>query len=230
MFVSTIAIGKIRKQEIVNFWREYIVKMQGNINLQDVPLSNSENYLRIWTGNPVIEVWSEGRNQKGMLTHWVREVVPGKEENTNRYYLVKDKLDSAKCSEIRRIARKYSMYKMPSQEFIPGWQSGFDGMEYLIEIKNLDTYELKTYWTPIAQHGVSEAEVVQSFIEEILRAVEAENRMKYFQSSIPFALWTNDGASATGRITTYNEYLRMKLERNRYRKQKAKELQETNIE
>ena len=220
VFTSINTFGQVNKQDGNSFWREYIVEIMPKINLEDVTLSSKENHLRIWTGNPIIEVWKVGNNAKGQITYWVKEVVPSKEEDTNRYYSTKDYLDSNQCNKIMNIASKYSIYTLPSDDGISNWMHGLDGITYFIETKQNNTYRLKTYWTPTAQDGVKEAEVVQSFIDDVLQAVDAENRMNYFQIGNPFYSWTNNGASVISRILPYDRYWKMKRERNRYRKQK----------
>lgn len=194
--------------------------MREKIDVESILASDKSDFFRLWLNGVVVEVWYDKTQLDGRLIHWVEEYVPYGEEATNRYFVIKDDLDTQTCANILSAVNKYEIRKMASSQHINGWEDGLDGVEYIIEDKMDGVYRFKNYWTPSVQKDVREADVLASFIEELMLVINEKERSKYFHISIPFHSWVNGGSTVTSRITTYGEATRMKQERNRYRKLK----------
>lgn len=205
------------------YWRKYIVGMQKKIGLQDGNNVKEKDYFRIWVGGVVVEVWRGDSITIGQLTHWVEEYVPYGEEETGRYFVIKEDLDSVASVEIYSIISKCNLRQMPSSQFVANWKNGLDGIEYIVEDKLEGSYKLKNYWTPSAQKGVYEADVLENFTKELFVIINETERRKYFEMSIPFQSWMSGTITITSRIMTYSQAARMKLERKRYRRLKQQQ-------
>lgn len=206
------------------FWYDHINNRREKINADNIEKSDKDDFFRFWLNETVVEVWCDKNKLGGRLIHWVEEYVPREEEATDRYFVIKDDLDSLACASILSIMNKYKIRQIPSSQYINGWKNGFDGTEYIIEEKTKGEYKFKNYWTPSVQKDVHEADILEKFIDEMMLVINEKERSNYFHMAIPFQSWMNDGATITSRIMTYSDIMRMKQERNRYRKQKKLQL------
>ncbi|RSK43606.1 hypothetical protein [Hymenobacter perfusus] len=226
----TVLSKNVMSQSLVSndsidvFWYEYMNSRREKIQAEDIVTSYKEDFFRLWLNEVVVEVWCDKNKLGGRLIHWVEEYVPYEEEATDRYFVIKDDLDSLACASILSVMNKYEIRQMPSSQYIKNWKNGLDGIEYIIEDKVNWKYKFKNYWTPSAQKDVHEAEVLEEFIDELVLVINEKERSNYFHMSIPFKSWMNGGATITSKIMTYGDIMRMKQERNRYRKQKKLQL------
>ncbi|MFV0470190.1 MAG: hypothetical protein ACK5MK_14860 [Dysgonomonas sp.] len=80
---------------------------------------------------------------------------------------------------------------------INGWQQGADGITYLIEYADKDSYSLKKYWTPYAQDSIKEALIVENFMTDISTLLDNKGNYERFKDSIPKknGCYTNGGMS-----------------------------------
>jgi hypothetical protein len=90
---------------------------------------------------------------------------------------------------------------IPSDKFIKNWEQGFDGTEYIIEIKQGNNYSFKHYWTPDAQKNCNEAIIIQNFINEMYKIIDYKYFSSIFYSEIPFDCVTN-GSSVVVQVRT----------------------------
>ncbi|GAA4382823.1 hypothetical protein GCM10023186_23480 [Hymenobacter koreensis] len=223
MVSSTVSAQKIINVEIEkdrkeNFWRSYVLDLEKKIQLRDVAVSPAPFCLRLWLSGQVVDIWQEKDGLRGSLVNWVKEVVPYGEDETNRYFIIKEELDASICEKIHQAYVERQLETLPSEERIAGWKGGFDGVIYILETSRANKYYLKSYWTPKAQGSLEEAAVVQSFVNDVAQVLALPARRHYFSNSIPFASWSNDGSFVTSRINTSAEYFRLKQERNRFRR------------
>ena len=209
---------KVEQGRNENFWRNHVLVLEKEVQLRDVATAAQPFYLRFWMDGTVLDVWQEKKSLQGSLTNWVREQVPTGEEETGRYFVVRETLDSALCQKLYLSYQNRQLEALPSEERIVDWQQGFDGIIYLLETVNNDTYWLKSYWTPTAQGGLKEAAQVQGFVGDVVQVLDLRKRQSYFNTSIPFVSWTTGDGTIVSRVTTRTEYYRMKTERDRYRR------------
>ncbi|RSK24681.1 hypothetical protein [Hymenobacter metallilatus] len=228
VILSTSAAGQSFAQKdsigIDDFWYKYYSELRKRVGAEDIEKSVKSEFFRAWLNEVVLEVWRNESKLGGSLIHWVEEYIPDGEEATDRYFVVKDDLDSLTCVKILHVIDKFRIRKMPSSQYINGWENGFDGIEYIIEDKIKNNYKFKNYWTPSVQVNVPEADILEKFIKELMIVVNEKERSKYFYASIPFHSWMNGGATIASRVVTHGEAMRMKQERNRYRRLKKKHL------
>ena len=208
---------EVRPGQTENYWRTYILSREKEIGLHDVAVAPQPFYLRIWLGGTVVSIWPDAKSLQGSLTKWVKEAVPPDEVETGRYFILNEALDSAVCRKLYLAYQSRQLSALPSEERIPGWQQGFDGVTYLLETVAYDAYSLKTYWTPEVQKEVKEAALVQDFVDTVGQLLDLKKRSYYFGESIPFESWTTASGSSASRILTLAEHYRMNKERSRYR-------------
>jgi hypothetical protein len=201
-----------------NFWRNHVLRLEKEVQLSDVATAAQSFYLRFWMDGTVLDVWQEKKSLQGSLTNWVKEQVPTGEEETGRYFVVRETLDSALCQKVYLSYQNRQLEALPSEERIVDWQQGFDGITYILESVNNDTYWFKSYWTPTAQGDLQEAAQVQGFVGDVAQVLNLQKRQSYFNTSIPFVSWTTGNGTSVSRVMARTEYYRMKKERDRYRR------------
>ncbi|MCC2546499.1 hypothetical protein LJY25_08595 [Hymenobacter sp. BT175] len=208
---------EVRPGQAENFWRTHVLSREDELELNDVAAGSQPFYLRLWKGEAIIDIWPKQSGYQGSLTQWVKERVPSGEEETGRYFIIKEAVDSAACRQLYLAYLSRQLDALPSEEKISGWKEGFDGVTYILETLKNDTYYLKSYWTPSIQEGVKEAGLVQGFVADVDQLLDLKRRSYYFNKSIPFESWTTSGGASVSRILTLAGHFTMKKERNRYR-------------
>jgi hypothetical protein len=201
-----------------NFWRTDVLRLEKEVQLRDIATADQSFYLRLWMDGTVLDVWQEKNSLQGSLTNWAKEEVPTGEAETGRYFVIRETVDSTLCRKLYLSYQTRQLEALPSEERIVDWQQGFDGITYILETVNNDTYWLKSYWTPTAQRDLKEAAQVQGFVGDVAQVLDLRKRRSYFHTSIPFVSWTTGNGTITSRVTTRTEYYRMKTERDRYRR------------
>jgi hypothetical protein len=76
---------------------------------------------------------------------------------------------------------------------IGDWSQGFDGITYIIEHSDRDTYWFKHYWTPSAQDSIPESLMVLDFINKISDTLNLNENYKKFLDNLPHRGCYNSG-------------------------------------
>jgi hypothetical protein len=215
----------INEKKNTNYWFEWKKELQKKIGLNDITQPPQKAHFRLWTYEQMIEVWQDSTNKLyGKITCWVEENVPSDEESTNRYFTISQYLSAEQSQQMWEWIKASQINTIPSEEFIKDWGGGHDGITYMLENIENEIYTFKSYWTPKAQKSLSEAIIVQNFIDKAFEICKAREHWKFFSIQIPFeSYYTNGGGWATVSRGSWQERRKYKQERDKYRKSQIKD-------
>lgn len=148
------------------------------------PIENSkcEYAFRVSYWGTVIAVYRYQDEIFGDVQKYTREV---KGSSSDESFKMTFTLTADQAHKILTLIDLTKIKSIPSQKFINGWSQGFDGIMYTLEEKKDNLYSYKTYWTPRAQ-DVSEAKMVENFVQELNKIIEADKLHSTFVSQVPF--------------------------------------------
>ncbi|MDR0829715.1 MAG: hypothetical protein LBN95_06350 [Prevotellaceae bacterium] len=163
------------------FWLNYNSKKINILNL--ISPNSNENFIRISgsSANFALEL-SEKSNKIYFYTYAGKCNTKNKSEKFIKIFELTDK----QIKEIRLLIDTLNINGISSDKFIENWEKGFDGISYLIEIKQDNNYSFKHYWSPHFQKNCNEAIIIQNFINELNKIIDYQNCRKKFISEIPF--------------------------------------------
>lgn len=171
------------------------------IALNDIQYSKYNYYFRLYTDKQVIDVWEDTTGKAfGKITCWTKEYASDYEKPSNSIYFEKRILDSIQVSKIMFLIDSIKIETIPDQDSIKGWEQGFDGITYTIAHLIQTDYDIKSYWTPRAQGSLTEAILVQHFVDRMLKIVEAEEVWEAYANHIPFPCYINGGPIITCQV------------------------------
>ena len=228
LFSSIIVHGQNRELHIKTYaegdtslWYKWRIELCAQIELDSIQNSENNWHFRLWTNRQSIDIWEDANGERfGKLTSWTKEHVPNDEEPINRLFYENKLLDSGKTNRLISLIDSTRIKNIPDEDSIENWGQGFDGITYIIETVNTRDYHFKTYWTPTAQDSLTEAMIVQNFIDRCLTISESQEIWSDFASRIPFECYINGGPMVACKILTKKERRKYKKERKNYRKQK----------
>lgn len=199
------------------FWFKYQQVVIKELSLLKLDTSTNSFYFRLWKGNQVIDIWENDKNLfSGQITSWTSEYVPNGEKPTGRTQINKQSINVDTVKRLVGLIKSSNIINLPTDNLIKGWKQGFDGITYLIEYSTKDQYSFKTYWTPYVQDTLSEAKLVQSFVDDFFKVGNAKNIWELFTKSIPYECFINGGNIAC-RVLTKKEKRKYAKERKSYR-------------
>jgi hypothetical protein len=86
---------------------------------------------------------------------------------------------------------KYRILDLPTDNRIEGWQQGLDGVIYIIETSDSESYSFKHYWTPTeSSDKLSEARRLLDFIEASRDIAELKSIGEKFMQHQPFTSYS----------------------------------------
>lgn len=228
LFCSNFSFGQTRNVNGIislngdtSFWYKHQIKQLKKLSLPLLNTSSYQEYYRLWTNKQVIDIWQNSDNTfGGKLTTWTDEYVPIDEQLTSRSFIVTKDLSADTIKVIRAFFQSSNMLSLPTDDSIKGWQHGFDGITYVVEQLSKDNYSFKTYWTPKAQDSLIEAIQVQSYIDDVLAIVNAQEAWKSFTNLIPYECYINGGPGVTCKVLSATEKEKYIKERRKYLKQR----------
>ncbi|WP_018343425.1 hypothetical protein [Cytophaga aurantiaca] len=177
------------------------------IALNDIKHSEYNWYFRLYTDKQVIDVWEDTAGKTfGEITCWTKEHTSNYKKPSNSIFSEKSLLNSIQLSKVISLINSSQIYAIPDQDSIKGWEQGFDGITYTIEHKIKTDYAIKSYWTPQAQGSLTEALLVQNFVDGVLKAVAAKEVWDAFASRIPFTCYINGGPMITCKVQSREEW------------------------
>lgn len=212
--------GVISNNGDTSFWYKYQIKQLRKLSLPSLDTSLNKECYRVWTDKQVIDIWQSSNGTfNGNLITWTDEYVPYNEKPTNRSYIKVKSLTGDTAQSAQHLFVSSGILSLPTDDSIKGWQSGFDGIEFIIEHSTQNSYTFKTYWTPKAQDSLAEAIQVQTFVDSIFALVNAQQAWQSFAKTIPYECYINGGPSVACKVLTIKDRKKYIKERKKYRRQ-----------
>lgn len=169
------------------FWAKYYRILRSEIGLQPTDKIQTDFYFRFWDGKKVIEIKRVDNRLLGTATFLLRQYKKNKE---GRLYFKKNVLTDKTTETIFELVTKYKVIDLPTDKLIKGWDGGFDGITYIIEHADMDSYSFKNYWTPTEyQDKLTEARQLVDFVDNLSSIEELKTLEKKFMDRQPFSSW-----------------------------------------
>lgn len=169
------------------FWSQYYKILEGEIGLGPTEKIQSDFYFRLWDGRKVIELRQVNNKIMGTVTFLLRQYKKNKE---GRLYFKRSSLTDQGTDAIFDLVTKYKIIELPTHKLINGWNGGLDGITYIIEHSDKDSYSFKNYWTPTHyEDKLAEARQLVDFVDNINKIEELETLGKGFMNRQPFSSW-----------------------------------------
>ena len=177
------------------FWSRYYKPLKNEIGLEPTDKIQTDFYFRFWDGIKVIELKRVNKKLLGTATFLLRQYKKSKE---GRLYFKKSLLTDQSTEIISELLTKYKIIEMPTDKKITGWEGGLDGITYIIEHADNDSYSFKNYWTPTHYRDkIAEAKQFTDFVDNLNNIDELKTLGKKFMSRQPFSSWYTFVGSAT---------------------------------
>jgi len=218
-----LLIGIINNKHDTNFWYKLVLSESKEISLGQLQLKNDNKvYYRIWLNMQIIEIETcQECKPTCRVINYTNELVPNGEPPTDRYFVKIDTIGIDTSRNIYELITSSGVFSLPSEDLITGWKQGFDGVTYILEYSNKESYSIKTYWTPTAQGSLKEALGVQKFINEIESIVDLKDHWNRFTKIIPFQCYSLGAPLGCCKGLTKKQSKEYLYERNNYRQQRA---------
>lgn len=195
----------LTKDSDTTYWK---YRSKVNIDLRSFPVDKA---FRLETNCNIVEIRKTDSIYYGYIKFFVREV---DELQTGKSFQQIFPLNEEIVSKMFMLIDSTEIGKILSDTFIKNWKQGFDGINYILEYKAHDSYSYKSYWTPTAQTNVSEAILIQKFVDEFYSMANSKANYSTFNRNIPFLSWTCNGVIVS-RILTRQEYRQYKRKKKR---------------
>jgi len=169
------------------FWSKYYEALRSKIGLEPTDQIQTDFYFRFWDGRKIIELRRVDNKLVGTTTFLLQQYKKNKE---GRLYFKKSLLTDKTTQLISGLVAKYKIIDLPTDKQIKGWDSGFDGITYIIEHADHDSYSFKNYWTPTHyQDKLMEAKQLVDFVDNLNNIDELKTLGDKFMARQPFSSW-----------------------------------------
>ncbi|MBO9573456.1 MAG: hypothetical protein J7497_14800 [Chitinophagaceae bacterium] len=219
----TIALTDSLIRRNLKYWKPYCDKICDQTNIPYFDSSKHNFHFRLYGGSQIIDVNQTSVGQyTGVIYQWAAEVAPGKEPPTNRFYCLQQSFTDQQTNELMQLWKSSGMDTLAHQERIEGWDTGLDGVMYLLENASDEGYQFRSYWTPHKKSSIAQERLVYSFVDSAFVLAGGAVFGKQFLDNIPFYSWSNDPGRCAVKVTTWSQYRAMKKERKKYLKSKQR--------
>lgn len=184
-----------------SFWYKWQKEKFAKIGLVDLITLKDGMHFRLSTETQAVEIWTaDFRTFYGTFANYTTTYDPDKYERKKpkpeKFYSNKTELDTATSRRVYYIFMSLSIFSIPTQDSIPGWYSGNDGIEYLIEFSTPAEYSFKGYWTPSAyKDKIKEAALIDSLTNQLETTLQMQQSFSTFIDSLPFGSYNAGGIS-----------------------------------
>ncbi len=201
-----------------SLWYNWRMKLCDQINLDSIQKTEHKTHFRLWTNRQVIDLWENSDGKKnGRLTSWTAKYSEEYDFDNQKTHFNAFILDSLTTVSLFSLIDSSSILTIPDSDAIKNWGNGKDGITYIIENADTENYFFKSYWTPEVQDSISEAILVQNFVNQFLSITDANNVWAEFVSTIPFECYINGGPMVTCQFLTRKEKRNLRKESKRHR-------------
>jgi hypothetical protein len=141
--------------------------------LANLQTSNDAFHFRFWTIRQVLDIWTmDFKSYSGSVTNYAQRysstLLRQGRYQVDTVFSNRVAVDSSKARQIFHSFEALVIADIPSDDVIPGWNRGLDGIDYSIELTQKGQYSFKTYWTPdIFVASLPEAKRIQTFIDKL---------------------------------------------------------------
>lgn len=170
------------------FWYSHYQQTLKKIGVKTLSEENNEFTFRIYNGVSIIEL----TNSKGELRasiHLFLSECSDLPREESRLYKSQAVLSSETVLDLKHLIDDFDILKIPSDKFIDGWeQNGLDGITYIIEYSDKESYAAKKYWTPnYKKHRqLKESRFIRYFLNELNQLEEILKVSEKFLEKQPF--------------------------------------------
>jgi hypothetical protein len=178
-----------------SFWEGMRLKNLKKLGLSDLTKSKVNLHFRLASEIQVVDIWStDNKRFDGILVNFTSrydkmEQKIGKSK-ANKYFTKKVNLDTTKAREVYNLFRNLSVFTIPTDLSIKGWQKGDDGVTYIIEHSTPTTYSFKDYWTPsYYKDEIKEAETIDSLVREVDKTLQMKHSFAVFIQTLPYGCY-----------------------------------------
>ncbi|HLO91875.1 MAG TPA: hypothetical protein VK172_11990 [Lentimicrobium sp.] len=189
-FISLTAVGQVKvltNDSDTVFWFKEFKAIRNHIGLEPTEKIDSKFYFRFWDGTKAIELKQVNDQLIGTVTLFLQQYKKRKE---GRLYFKKIILSERTTNTIYELVMRYKLIDLPTDNQINGWDSGKDGITYIIEYANEKNYSFKNYWTPTSlKEKIPEAKQLVDFIDNLNQIEELKAIKNKFMDHQPFTYW-----------------------------------------
>lgn len=205
-------------------WIKWNNDIVSKLDLTNLSIHNKDYHWRFgYYGQVVsyfVDLTIKGNGlSEGKVTIYTNEYVDAtKEVPTKRVYNEKTILRLSQVDSLYTALQELKINDIPIQESVKGWEMGFDGVTYSVELQSNNKYSFKTYWTPEGQDNVPEAKRMVEFIKRLEQITSIPQLEKVFTSNIPFQSYNTGGPATAIRVLTKKQSKQYRKDRDAYRK------------
>ena len=185
---QNVAHIPLYKNGDTTLWYGLKSELINEIQLDDF-LTSPEFRFRFWTNNQLIDISEDS----GFVICYERKYKDNdwKRKKKRKLYTKKFELSQVEMNQLRELLDSSGILELPSEEDIEGWSLGLDGITYTVELADNSEYHFRTYWTPNVQTELSEAKLVNDFINNLNDILELKNKYDQFFAKLPKGCYNN---------------------------------------
>ncbi|MDR6564378.1 MULTISPECIES: hypothetical protein [unclassified Arcicella] len=163
--------------------------------LENLQTSLDTLHFRLSTENQAIDIWTNDYNVfYGSLTHFTFSYTLPKNKKSiqkqDRLFSIKSTIDTSTAKHIYNLFNEKSIFNLPSEEQINGWNLGTDGSVFAIEYSTKTNYSFKNYWTPSHyRNKLIEAMLIDDLTKEISNVLQIKQSFDNFINSLPLGCY-----------------------------------------
>jgi len=163
---------------------EQNMKLQKTLDLKNFEQSDDEFNFRFRNFGQVIEISKDDSIYSGTITNFIYHI---KRANRSETETLSNKIElsSKQAEAIYNIVIKSKIINIPTDDEIENWQRGADGITYIVEHADKDTYWLKSYWSPKAKDSIPEAVIVANLVNNITDTLNLQETYSTFKNTLP---------------------------------------------
>lgn len=166
------------------FWYKNNQELLNTLKLNSLEKSTDDFNFRFWNHGQVIEISKNNNGMSGFVTNYIYHY---KKSNYDKREIVSNQvtLSSEQAQSIYNIIQNSKILDLQSDNKIENWSNGVDGITYIIEHSDKNTYWFKNYWTPTAQDSIPEALLVENFVNKLSDSLNLGEKYESFKNDLP---------------------------------------------
>jgi hypothetical protein len=166
------------------YWYKRDIKIQKTLGLKDFEKSANEFNFRFRNQGQVVEISSDSSKITGSIVSYIYH---SKNSNSSNFDTLTKKiiLSPKQAKVVYNIVQTSRILNIPSDREIENWLHGSDGITYIIEHSNKNTFWLKSYWTPSTQNSIPEAKIVLDLVKKLSDTLSLEMSYNAFKNKLP---------------------------------------------